>query len=230
MKQRDSGSFSKAQYMFCLCYSFTASLKVCAGSAGIGLIFTGSWKCPRFGWDIDFSQEAGRGHRQDNWPKLATGVFDTIWSNSQYKAGGNWLWKELAAWEIAAIQGTLCSPGPVVWCNHVWAWSVVHAFNLLGLAEWEQCMGWASVFCAGEWLHCVPITLYILSFLLLLCYSVKLFLSQPTSFTFLGFFLQFFSPSHWVSEGETRVSEQHVAAGWVVLTCLNMFLFFAVTT
>ena len=35
------------------------------------------------------AQEVGRGHRQDSWPKLAKGIFHTIWCHAQHiKLGG----------------------------------------------------------------------------------------------------------------------------------------------
>jgi len=40
-----------------------------------------NWPANEKAWT---AQEAGKGHSWDNWPKLAKGIFHTIWRHAQH--------------------------------------------------------------------------------------------------------------------------------------------------
>ena len=112
------------------------------------------------------AQEAGRGHSQDNWPKLTEGILYTIWCHVQHiKLGDEEGSKGLLEWWPLSSQVTVtCDvPGagwtPACWCE------VANEFLVL--------------LCVHEWL-----LLYLLNCLYL----------NPLVFSLLP--LQFSPPSH----------------------------------
>ena len=103
------------------------------------------------------AQEAGRGHGQDSWPKLTTGISQTIWHHAQHikpEEGGGRVGC-LEGWRLPS-QGTIMHDGALL------SWTWLNTCLLMGSNEWIPCFAL---------LACMAFAL-----------AIKLSLSQPTSF------------------------------------------------
>ena len=112
--------------------------------------------------------EVGTGHSQGSWPKLAKGVFHTMWCHAQYINWEEWGW------------GDRCSG--TNWASISGWWAI--ALHIV-------CAFQSFYYCCC---HFISVTIIIISFF----FSVLLNCSYPMSFTFLSFFFRFPAPSQWV--------------------------------